>query len=593
VPEVQTIAAIYRVATETHGRQDAFRVKREGAWTNVSGGELGVMGREIGLGLVALGCKPGDRVALLSETRLEWAAVDMGVLCAGLVSVPIYPTLPESTVEFLLQDSGAKALVASTPEQAAKVAAFRKTAPDFPVVVMDGPAPPGTLSLEDLRERGRKLGEAEPELFSRRWAAVGPENLATLIYTSGTTGPPKGVMLTHGNIASNVSASLQVLPLQATDRCVSFLPLSHIFERMAGLYCMLVSGACIAYAESVDTVVADMREIHPTVLMSTPRLYEKIYARTLDTANRGGPVKKTLFHLARTVGLRRTAQVMEGQGVSPWLALQFALAQVLVFGRLRAMMGGRLRFFVSGGAPLAKELAEFFYAARMPILEGYGLTETSPVLCLNSLEDLRPGTVGKPIPGVEIRIAGDGEILARGPGIMQGYYNQPEATADALRDGWFHTGDIGRLDAGGRLVITDRKKDLIVTAGGKNVAPQPIETALKADKFVSEVVVLGDRRPYLVALVVPNFQNLERYAARKGLQVKDRTELVRHPRVADLVRRRIARLQDGAASFETIQKIHLLDRDLEVGPELTPTLKVKRKEVAKRFHDEVEALYSG
>jgi long-chain acyl-CoA synthetase len=422
---------------------------------------------------------------------------------------------------------------------------------------------------------------------------VGADDLATLIYTSGTTGPPKGVMLTHGNITNNVLASLKALLLKPSDTALSFLPLSHIFERMAGLYCMVYAGGTIAYAESVDTVPENMVEVRPTVVMSVPRLYEKMYARILDAATQGGVIKKNLFFWARRVGLARSRRLLAGKPVGPWLGFQYSIARALVFRKLKQRTGGRLRFFVSGGAPLAKDIAEFFYAAGLPILEGYGLTETSPVLTVNRLESIRPGTVGKPVLGVEIKIAGDGEILARGPSIMKGYYNKPEATEATMVDGWFHTGDIGHLDREGCLLITDRKKDLIVTAGGKNVAPQPIENLLKTDKFISEVVVIGDRRPCLVALIVPNFENLKSYAKHKGLGDIDPAKLVQLPAIINLIQRRIARHQEGAAPFETIKKIHVLGRELEIGEELTPTLKVKRKEVSKRFHDEIEALYSG
>jgi len=590
LPPLETLNQIYREAVDTYARPDSFRVKRDGAYRDVSMETFARAGSEIALGLIALGLKPGERVALLSETRLEWAEADMGILTAGLVSVPIYPTLASGTVEHILKDSGARVLLASSPDQAAKIDAYRRGEPGFPVVLLEG-SREGCLTLEDLRARGRQLGEGEPELHRRRWDAVGPEDLATLIYTSGTTGPPKGVMLTHRNIASNVEAGLQVLKLTPADTCLAFLPLSHILERMAGHYCMLHGGATIAYAESIDTVPENLGEVRPTVVVSVPRLYEKMYARILDTASAGGPVKKNLFFWARQVGLRWADEVLAGRSVGLGLALQYRVAQALVFRKLKTRTGGRLRFFVSGGAPLAVDIARFFFAAGLPILEGYGLTETSPLLSVNTLDRIRPGTVGPPAPGVEIRIAGDGEILARGPNIMKGYYNQPEATAEVMQGGWFHTGDIGHLDPDGYLVITDRKKDLIVTAGGKNVAPQPIESRLKTDKFLTEVVVLGDRRPYLVALVIPNFENLASYAKLKGIAAAGPSELVRHPAIREFLERRVARLQEGSAPFECIKKMHVLDRDLEIGAELTPTLKVKRKEIAKRFHDEIEALY--
>ncbi len=553
------------------------------------------MGREVALGLVSCGLKTGDRIGILSETRLEWPVADLGILAAGLISVPVYPSLTEHSVRYILQNSGARAIFAADPDQAAKTERLRRDDPGLLLVVFDRAGEvEGALSLEDLRERGRSLGRAEPELIARRAAQAKPEDLATLIYTSGTTGPPKGVMLSHRNILSNVAAGLRVFDLRDTDTSLSFLPLSHILERMAGLYCMYQARTTIAYAESIDTVSENLMEVQPTVMVSVPRLYEKIYGRILDSATRSGFMKKQIFFWARSVGMERSRRLLAGAPVGSWLGLRFAVADRLVFSKLRRRTGGRLRFFISGGAPLAGEIAEFFHAAGLPILEGYGLTESSPVLAVNTFKDLRFGTVGKPLPGVDIRIAEDGEILARGPNVMLGYYDQPDATAETLADGWLHTGDIGHLDEDGFLIITDRKKDLIVTAGGKNVAPQPIENELKTDKFITEAVILGDRRPYLTAIIVPNFERLERYVRYKGIQVVDRADMTRDPQVVNLIRRRIDRHQRDAASYETIKRFHLLDRDLSVaGGELTPTLKVRRKEISERFRDEIDALYGG
>ena len=593
--EPRTLFELYLQGIEAQPDRIAFRHKSEGAYRDVPAEEFGRMGREVALGLVSCGLKTGDRIGILSETRLEWPVADLGILAAGLISVPVYPSLTEHSVRYILQNSGARAIFAADPDQAAKTERLRRDDPGLLLVVFDRAGEvDGALSLEDLRERGRSLGRAEPELIARRAAQAKPEDLATLIYTSGTTGPPKGVMLSHRNILSNVAAGLRVFDLRDTDTSLSFLPLSHILERMAGLYCMYQARTTIAYAESIDTVSENLMEVQPTVMVSVPRLYEKIYGRILDSATRSGFMKKQIFFWARSVGMERSRRLLAGASVGSWLGLRFAVADRLVFSKLRRRTGGRLRFFISGGAPLAREIAEFFHAAGLPILEGYGLTESSPVLAVNTFKDLRFGTVGKPLPGVDIRIAEDGEILARGPNVMLGYYDQPDATAETLADGWLHTGDIGHLDEDGFLIITDRKKDLIVTAGGKNVAPQPIENELKTDKFITEAVILGDRRPYLTAIIVPNFERLERYVRYKGIQVADRADMTRDPQVVDLIRRRIDRHQRDAASYETIKRFHLLDRDLSVaGGELTPTLKVRRKEISERFRDEIDALYGG
>ncbi len=591
---VQTLVDVYLQGIDRRRGRVAFRRKQDGFYRDVPMEEFARAGTEIALGLIGLGLSPGDRVAILSETRLEWAQADMGILTAALISVPIYPTLTHSTVEYVLEDSGARVILAADPGQLEKLEAYRASHPELTVVVFDpGENAGDVLSLDGLRERGRRLGEERPGLHRERAATVKADDLATVIYTSGTTGPPKGVMLTHRNILSNVEDGLQVLSIGESDTALSFLPLSHILERMAGLYCMFHAGATVAYAESFDTVAQNMIEARPTIMVSVPRLYEKIYARVMDNAVRGGWLKKQIFFWARGVGLERARRKLSGRPIGGWLEARYRLAVRLVFSKLVERTGGRLRFFISGGAPLSPEIAEFFYAAGLPILEGYGLTESSPVLAVNTFEHLRLGTVGRPLPRVEIEIAEDGEILARGPNVMPGYYNMPEATAEALAGGRLHTGDIGHVDGDGYLVITDRKKDLIVTAGGKNVAPQPIENALKTDKYIAEAVVLGDRRPYLVALIVPSFDNLERYARYKGLDIKDRSDLVANERVRDLMRRRLARHQRDAASYETIKRFLILDRELTVeAGELTPTLKVKRKEITERFSAEIEQLYA-
>ncbi len=382
-------------------------------------------------------------------------------------------------------------------------------------------------TLLELEARGAAVLTPEREDEFRRLAlAVPPDDLATIIYTSGTTGKPKGVMLTHDNLYSNVKASAAVIPFTGHDVCLSFLPLSHVFERMAGHYLMMSTGTSIAYAESIDTVPVNLTEVRPTLVLSVPRLYEKMYARVLENALAGGGAKKQIFFWARRVADRWADDKLAGREPRGLLALQYGIAQRLVFSKLQARTGGRLRYFVSGGAPLASEINKFFYAAGLVILEGYGLTETSPVICVNSPVNFRIGTVGKAVPGAEVRIAADGEILTRGPHVMKGYFGMPDATAECIDDeGWFATGDIGTLE-GGFLRITDRKKDIIVTAGGKNIAPQPIENEIKTNKYVSQVVMIGDRRKFPSVLVVPNWEQLEKWAKYKNLIWTDRAQLL-------------------------------------------------------------------
>jgi long-chain acyl-CoA synthetase len=420
-----------------------------------------------------------------------------------------------------------------------------------------------------------------------------PDDLATLIYTSGTTGDPKGVMLSHGNIASNVTTSVDLFSFTPEDECLSFLPLSHIFERMFGHYCMFHAGVVINYAESIDTVPANMLEIRPHLMASVPRLYEKIYARVLDSVRTSSALRKRIFAWGRRVGEEWAEATIAGRPLPAGLRVQKALADRLVFAKLRARTGGRIRFFISGGAPLSPDIARFFYAAGLPILEGYGLTETSPVMAVNTFRHHRLGTVGKAIPDVEIRIAPDGEIVTRGPNVMCGYFNKPEATAEAVdEEGWFHTGDIGMLDADGFLSITDRKKDLIVTAGGKNIAPQPIENLAKSSKFVATAVMIGDRRPFPVMLVVPNAAQVKGWADHKGLPDGELEQLLGLPEVRQKIEREVRMTLRDLAQFEMPKKLLLLARDFTVeAGELTPTLKVRRRIVEERHRSAIEALY--
>jgi long-chain acyl-CoA synthetase len=449
------------------------------------------------------------------------------------------------------------------------------------------------MTMKELEQKGAAAASPQAVADYRATAdAVKPDDLATLIYTSGTTGNPKGVMLTHDNIRSNVEATRSILPLGPQDVSLSFLPLSHIFERM-GDYLMWAVGSSIAYAESIDTVPVNMTEVRPTVVFSVPRLYEKMYARVLQNALSGGFLKKRIFFWARDVAEKWADVKLAGREPGGMLARKYALAQKLVFSKLKARTGGRLRYFVSGGAPLAPEINKFFFAAGLVILEGYGLTETSPVIGVNTPKDFRIGTIGRPIAGVEVKIAPDGEILTRGPGVMKGYYNNPTATAEAIdSEGWFHTGDIGEL-RDGFLAITDRKKDIIVTAGGKNIAPQPVENLVKTNKFVSQAVMIGDKRRFPSMLIVPNFEQLEEWAKKKNFIWTDRTQLVRMPAVHAKMEEEVLGMLTGLAQYERPKKIGLLEKDfsLEAG-EMTPTQKVKRRVVDKNYKDVIDRLYS-
>lgn len=590
-----TLNKLFFDAVERHSKRDALQVKRDGAYRPIASGELADRVRQIALGLQEIGVQRGDRVAILSENRPEWAIVDYASLTAGLTDVPIYPTLPAEQIPYILNDSGAVAIFTSTPEQAAKIAQVRAQCRSLKYVIGFGETtrPGEDFTLDQVRSRGHSADNSQRTAAYRQQAlAVKPDDVATLIYTSGTTGEPKGVMLTHDNIYSNVMASATAIPFGGNDTCLSFLPLSHIFERMAGHYLMLHTGTSIAYAESMDTVPVNMQEVKPTLVLSVPRLYEKMYARVLENALSGGAIKSRIFFWARGVAEKWADEKLAGKEPGGMLARKYKIAQKLVFSKLKARTGGQLRYFVSGGAPLAPEINKFFYAAGLVILEGYGLTETSPVISVNTPANFRIGTVGKPVAGVEVRIASDGEILTRGPHVMKGYYNKPDATREAIdSEKWFHTGDVGVLEDG-FLRITDRIKDLIVTAGGKKIAPQPIENKIKTNKYVSQAVMVGDKRKYAVLLIVPNWDNLEKWAGTKNIIWTDRKQLLAMPTIRAKMEKEVLSELAGLAHFEMPKKVELLEHDFSIERgELTPTLKVKRRVIDKTYKDVIDAMY--
>jgi len=592
-----TLTQLFFDAVARHtasGHPAAFRSKVNGRWLAVSHRETDERVRAVALGLRELGVQTGDRVAILSENRPEWALADYACLCARTADVPIYPTLPAAQAAYILRDSGAVAVFCSSADQLAKVLEARAGLPALRHIVVFDPAAKreGVLTLAELEERGRAAVARHPR-FRDEALEIKPDQLATIIYTSGTTGDPKGVMLSHNNLWSNVDAALQVMHIADNDECLSMLPLSHVYERMVD-YVLFRAGVVINYAESFDQVAANLQELHPTIVLSVPRLYEKVYARVLENAIAGGALKRRIFSWAKRVGDEWATHRLAGVPVPGGLAVKKKIADKLVFSKLQARTGGRVKFFISGGAPLSAEIAKFFFGAGLPISEGYGLTETSPVLTLNPLERIKVGTVGRPVPGVQVRIAPDGEILAKGPGIMLGYYNKPDATRDAIdAEGWFHTGDIGELDADNYLRITDRKKDLIVTAAGKNIAPQPIENLVKANKFVSNAVMLGDKRKFPIILVVPNYDTLERWAGERNLAYGSRSELLALPDTLAKVEREVMGECRNLAKFEMPKKVVLIEHDFSIeAGELTPTLKVKRRVVEKRYKDQIDRAYA-
>lgn len=589
----ETLAQVLLNTLRQYSRPDLMLVKKEGQYVPISTEEFGRNIRYFCLGLRELGLTRGNKIILLSENRPEWVMADLAILCLGAVTVPIYTSLLTEPIKYIIDDSDAKAVIVSNEEQWRKIEPIRPALSKVEhYITFAGKAPDGLLTFSAVQELGQKVEVSQPDLFEKLALAIQPEDEASLIYTSGTTGVPKGVILTHRNFVSNIKAVSEIIEFSDKDTVLSFLPLSHVLERMVS-FTYLYKGCQIAYAESVETVAQNLLEIRPHIMVSVPRVFEKIYARVMDTVLAGSALKKKIFSWALKVGKEYGRRKLNREPISKALERKRNLAHKLVFSKILEKTGGRVRFFVSGGAPLSKDIAEFFYALGLVILEGYGLTETSPVISVNTFENLKFGTVGKPIPGVEVKIDADGEILTRGPNVMKGYYKKEAETKEAFEGGWFHTGDIGRIDEDGFLVITDRKKDIIVTAGGKNVAPQPIENVLKTNPYISNAVVLGDRRRFVSALIVPNFEKLEDYARHAAIPFQNRSELIREPRIVNFLMAEVDRATPHLASFEKIKKIALLDRDFEIEKdEITPTLKVRRNIIEKRYKALIDSLYA-
>jgi long-chain acyl-CoA synthetase len=594
--EPRTLNDIYEV-TSTIDRPAIMKSKIGDRWVDVSVPEFRDSVRWLAAALNDMGVKSADRVAILAENRPEWTIADFAILCASGVSVPVYPTLLGWQIEYILNDAGTVALICSNQEQLDKVLEIRSHVPCLHnIIVCDPPAnlPAGVLTWKDVLERGRKVEEQRGrEWFDKSRASRQPDDLATLVYTSGTTGNPKGAMLTHGNITSNVMAVRNFVPFQAGDTALSILPLSHILERMVD-YLYLYKGGTIAYAENVTKVADNLQEVKPEFFAAVPRLFEKMRARILDNVASAPPARQKIFHWALKIAEERLPYRIDRKPLPFGLKLKSAVADKLVFSKIIGRLGGKVKYVVSGGAPLSAELAAFFIGAGVEILEGYGLTETSPVIAVNRPNKRRLGSVGPIIDGVEVKIAPDGEILSRGPHIMKGYWNNPEATAQAIdANGWFHTGDIGEIDSDGFLKITDRKKDIIINAYGKNIAPQPLEALLKSSPFVGTPVLIGDRRKYLSALIVPNFEKLEREAAALGISFNTRDDLVANERVKQLIQDEIDRFNTNLDRQEKIRRFALLSRDFTIeDDEITPSLKVKRKNIDKKYKSVIDSLYA-
>jgi len=598
--EPTTLVEMFERAAVKFQKPDALNYKRDGAWHSISSSELVSRARRIALGLHALGIRHGDRVALLSDNCPEWTLADAGCQFAGIIDVPIYPTQTPVQAAYILNDSGARLLFISHQSAFARIQAALENCPALKYVVFFDAsemaeataAQASALSLVELETRGRELEVAQPGLANELAHAVKPDDLATMVYTSGTTGEAKGVMLTHSNIVSNLIDVSHHLGFTGQDIALSVLPLSHIFER-TGMYMYTHRGISVFYAESLEKIGDNMREVRPTLMLAVPRLFEKIYARIKEKAAAGGRFKASLLAWAVEVGKLCARHTFNHQSVPLHLALQHKIASQIVFSKWRAGVGGRIRLFVSGGAALPEELGYIFAGAGLPIMECYGLTETSPGVTINEPKTQRIGTVGRTIPHVEVRIAPDGEIETRGPNIMRGYYNKPAETAAVFTsDGWFKTGDIGALDAENYLRITDRKKELFKTSGGKYIAPQFVEQLIKNSRFVNQVVLVGNGRKFPAALIVPDWEQVKAYAALKNIEAREPAELLTHPRIIDLFERQIDALSANLAQYERVKRVALLEHELTIeGGELTPTMKVKRRVVDEKYRDVIDRIY--
>jgi long-chain acyl-CoA synthetase len=593
--EPKTLSDLFNQASQKHDRKDALSFKRNGEWHHISSRQLVERIGNAALGLCSLGLRKGDRVAILATNSPEWTITDAACQFAGLLDVPVYPTLAESSVRYILDDSGARVFVI---EDLAAYERVREALNDCGSIEKyiffnrAGVELEDAISLTELEQLGQQLQNEHPQLLDSLVRSTRGDDIATIIYTSGTTGEPKGVMLTHANIISNVFDAGEKYDFSTDDVSLSVLPLCHIFER-TGMYLYISSGMAVHYAESIEKIPDNLQEVRPTIFIGVPRIFEKVYARARLKAARSNKIRESIFDWAIAVAVETATHVDRDEPIPLSLKLKHSIADRLVYKKLRDFFGGRLRACITGGAALSDDIYLIFTGAGITIYQGYGLTETSPVISSNNPFSGRLGTVGKPIRNVEVRLALDGEIEVRGPGVMAGYYNKPDANRDAFTDdGWFRTGDIGEIDEDGFLRITDRKKELFKTSGGKYIAPSHIEQMIRSSKFISQAVLIGDGRKFPSALIVPNFDMLASYAEHKNLDIKTAVEFCAHPRIINLIERQIAEHTTGLSQFEKVKKFALIENEMTVdGGELTPTLKVRRRIVDEKYKSVIDKMY--
>lgn len=599
--DFKTIPQLFKYITLEFGKTQTkplFKHKVNDIYSDIGYSEFYNHTEEFALGLSALGLKRDDKVAIISENRPEWVYADMAILGLGGIDVPLYPILTSDTIEFILNNSESVGIIVSTQFQLNKVLKVRDKCKKLNFIIVMNDLESNNYNyvhtFREIQKKGREYKSENAKLFLDNLEIANEDDLCTIIYTSGTTGEPKGVKLSHKNIISNVRAAHESFEIGEKDVFLSFLPLCHIFERMAGYYTALSGGCTIAYAESIEKIAQNMAEIKPTLMTAVPRLFERMYSRIKRNVENQPEKKQKIFNWAVQVGREYMEMKKTRDNIPIGLILKRKLADKLVYGKLRERTGGRLRFFISGGAALARDLGEFFEAVGILIIEGYGLTESSPVIAANRENDYKFGTVGKNFPGVEIKIAKDGEILAAGPNIMKGYYNNKKETEATIKDGWLHTGDIGVFDAEGFLIITDRKKHLFKTSQGKYIAPTPIENLFLASKYIDQFILIGDRRMFVTALIVPDFEALKEYADAHRIAYTDPKELTQFKQIYELLEKDLTQFQKQLASYERVRKFTILEKPFTIeNGEMTPSLKLKRNVIEERYKELIEGMYRG
>ena len=596
--DYNNIAAMFLSTVQKCASKELFVYKKNNNWISLNGQDIQITVEDVSFGLRSLGIQKKSNISILSNNSPKWAMCDYGIICSVMTTVTIYPTLISSQIEYILKNSNSKLVFVENQEQLNKIKHCLDSCDDLQyIVVMDDSCENETdyiINFVTLLDKGKAFSQNYELSFEDMISSIDDRDVLTIIYTSGTTGVPKGVVLTHKNLLSNVEATLKVADFNQNERFLSFLPLSHVLERMGGHYTAFSIGATIYYAESMETIAENMVESKPTIVVCVPRVFEKIHTKFIEGLKSAPKIRRKLFYWALNVGKKYSSLKLNKENPSFLLKLKYGIADKLIYSKVKARFGGNIKFFVSGGAPLSKELAEFFAAVDMTILEGYGLTETSPVLTVNSPTDLKFGYVGKPLFNVEVKIAEDGEILAKGPNIMTGYYKNEEATAEVFdEEGWFKTGDIGHIDEDGFLKITDRKKSLIVTSAGKNIAPAPIEVKLISSPYIEQVHIIGDKRNFLTALIVPNFDSIINYLKDTNNNLSDPNAIVEHSDVLNLFDKELEESMVDFARFEKVKKFTLISEPFSIEKgEMTPKMSIVRKVVEKNYSEIIDKMYN-